>query len=134
MDKYRSLEAWKRAHAALLLVLRETDAAYHPRSRALFDQLRRSTISIEANVVEGYALGTPMYFKKHLRIAMGSAAEAECLARAAGEMGYLNEAITKQILEILGGTMRTVRGLLSKPLAFRAPSGTTPHSPLPRRP
>src|SRR2546427_7872348 len=58
MRSYQTLVAWKRAHEALLLVLRATDAAYHPRSRSLFDQLRRATISVEANVVEGYALNT----------------------------------------------------------------------------
>jgi four helix bundle protein len=58
MDKYRSLVAWQRAHALVLLVLRTVDARYHPRSRALFDQLKRAVISIEANIVEGYALST----------------------------------------------------------------------------
>jgi len=53
MEKYRSLVAWQRAHALVLLVLRTVDARYHPRSRALFDQLKRAVISIEANIVEG---------------------------------------------------------------------------------
>ncbi|MGH2609026.1 MAG: four helix bundle protein, partial [Tepidiformaceae bacterium] len=53
MYRYRSLEAWKRAHAAAVLALRATDAPNHPRTRALFDQIRRAAISVEANVVEG---------------------------------------------------------------------------------
>src|SRR3989454_7868250 len=87
MHKYRSLVAWQRAHEAMLLALRTSDAAFHPRSKALFDQLRRAVISVEANIVEGYALSTPLQFRRHLRIAMGSAAEAESLTRAAGELG-----------------------------------------------
>jgi four helix bundle protein len=132
MEKYRTLEAWRRAHATLLTVLRQTDAAYHPRSRALFDQIKRAAISIEANIVEGYALGTPAYFKKHLRIAMGSAAEAECLTRVAREIDYLSEVTTTEIIDGLGATMRTIRGLLSKPLAH--PRTVKYHSPLPKRP
>src|SRR5213080_2869130 len=85
MHSYRRLEAWKQAHAALRLTLRATDEAYHGKSRALFDQLKRASISVEANIVEGYALGTPALCRRHLRIAFGSAAEAECLALAAGE-------------------------------------------------
>ncbi len=53
MRSYRTLVGWKRAHEALLLALRATDAAYHPRARSLFDQIRRAAISIEANIVEG---------------------------------------------------------------------------------
>src|SRR3989441_444169 len=83
MDSYKTLEAWKRAHAAVLLVFQETDRARHPRAFGLFDQLKRATLSVEANIVEGYALGTVGLCRRHLRIAFGSAAEAECEARAA---------------------------------------------------
>jgi four helix bundle protein len=106
MQKYRSLDAWKRAREASLLVLRATDQAYHPRALPLFGQLRRATISIEANIVEGYALGTPQQFRRHLRIAIGSAAEAQALAELAVEIGYLpappSAAITAGLDRVLG--------------------------------
>ena len=89
MHKYRSMTVWQRSHALVL--------AYHPRSRALFDQLRRAAISVEANLVEGYALGTPLQFRRHLRIAIGSAAETECLMRTADEMGYLPNAPVQEM-------------------------------------
>jgi four helix bundle protein len=112
MYKYQSLDAWKRAHAALLLVLRSTDAAYHPRTKNLFDQIRRAAISIEANIVEGYALGTPGLCRRHLRIAVGSAAEAECLIRVAGELEYLDRKTTGEIEALLGGAMQMLHGLM----------------------
>src|SRR5689334_23710336 len=62
VHKYQSLEAWKRAHRAALVAHRATDAAYHPKSRDLFNQIRRAAASVEANVVEGYALGTTPQF------------------------------------------------------------------------
>lgn len=58
MHKYRSLFAWQQAHKVAVLALTQCDSAFHPRSKALFDQLRRAAISVEANIVEGYALGT----------------------------------------------------------------------------
>ena len=96
--------------------LRVTDSAYHPRARAAFDQIRRAAISIEANVVEGYALGSPRQFRKHLRIAMGSAAEVECLVRLAGELGYIPKEQAIVLEELLGATMRVIRGLLRAPI------------------
>src|SRR5207249_2330130 len=101
MHSYRRLEAWKQAHAALRLTLRATDKAYRGKSPALFDQLKRASISVEANIVEGYALGTPALCRRHLRIAFGSAAEAECLALAAGEADYLTMAIVNQLEDML---------------------------------
>ncbi len=125
MESYRSLEAWKTAHEALLLVLRAADASYHPRSRALFDQLRRAAISVEANIVEGYALGSPRYFQKHMRIALGSAAEAECLARVAGELAYLPSEVVDGLEALLGDSMRRLRGLIRR---ARRPPRPTPHA------
>ena len=117
MYKYQSLEAWKRAHAGAVMVLRVTDRAFDSRYRGLFDQIRRAAVSVEANIVEGYALGTTPQFLRHLRISMGSAAEAECLVRLAGEQGYLPKEACLQIEETLGGTMRALHGLLRKPPA-----------------
>ena len=101
MHKYRSMIVWQRSHDLVLCALKETDKAYHPRSRALFDQLRRAAISVECNLVEGYALGTPPLFRRHLRIAIGSAAETECLVRTAAEMGYLTQERTNEMAALL---------------------------------
>jgi four helix bundle protein len=112
MYKYQSLDAWKRAHAAALLAHRVTDAAFHPKSRDLFNQLRRAAGSVEANIVEGYGLGTSRQFARHLRIAMGSAAEAESHLRLAVELGYLPAEPGRQLESLLGGAMRAIHGLL----------------------
>jgi len=116
MHKYRSLAIWKRSHELLLCTLRSTDASYHPRSRSLFDQIRRAAISVEANLVEGYALGTPLQFRRHLRIACGSAAEAECLIRAAGELNYLAIDVVKRLEALLDEVLAMLFGLLRKPI------------------
>ena len=99
MDSYKTLEAWKRAHSAVLLVFQATDRARHPRAFGLFDQLKRATLSVEANIVEGYALGTVPLCRRHLRIAFGSAAEAECEARVAKELEYLPVSVVERWAE-----------------------------------
>src|SRR5947207_12749864 len=114
MHSYRRLEAWKQAHTALRLTLRATDEAYHGKSRALFDQLKRASLSVEANIVEGYALGTPALCGRHLRIAFGSAAEAECLVRLAAELGHLPAHACEQLEALLSRAMQMRRRLLRK--------------------
>jgi four helix bundle protein len=74
---------------------------------------------VEANVVEGYALGTTPQFIRHLRIAMGSAAEAESLVRLATELGYLSAAVASELEGLLGGAMMAIRGLLRSPPATK---------------
>ncbi|SRR5690348_14176561 len=119
MYKYRSLDAWKHAHAAILVTLRSTSSA--PRDHwAVFDQLRRAAVSIEANIVEGYALGTVPLFRRHLRIAIGSAAEAECLVRLCGELGYLPAEVGKRLEQELDATMGCIAGLMRKGVPQKA--------------
>lgn len=112
MNKYRSLAAWQHAHELALLTLRSTTRGYRPESRALFEQLRRATISIEANIVEGYALGTPLQFRRHLRIALGSAAESECLIEIAREVSALSEPDLKRMASLIDGVLKTLFGLV----------------------
>jgi len=120
MHSYRSLAAWRHAHAALLGVLRATDEGYQPRARNLFDQLRRATISIEANIVEGYALNTAPLCRRHIRIAIGSAAEAECLIRAVAELEYMDAKAAKALEDSIGMALGALRGLFRSPPVTRA--------------
>ena len=124
MDSYRSLDAWKRAHAAVILVQKSTAELNRPNYWAILDQLRRAVISIETNIVEGYALATQAQCRKHLWIAFGSAAESECLVRIVAELGYLDSAVTTELETLLAGTLRTLRGLLRDP-----PRNPTHHVP-----
>jgi four helix bundle protein len=115
MNSYRTLSAWKQAHTALLMTFRATDAAYHRRKISIFDQIRRAVTSIEANIVEGYALNTTGLCRRHLRIAFGSAAEAETLVRAVGELGYLEEKVAVEIEKVLSQAIGSIRGLMRSP-------------------
>lgn len=122
MYAYQRLEAWKRAHRGLMLALKSLDQAYHPRSKSLFEQIKRAAISVEANIVEGYALGTTPLFQRHLRIAVGSAAEAETLVRVADEAGYLNPVTCRELATIFESTLASLVGLYRSPPPPTAPS------------
>ena len=124
VDKYRSLTVWRKAYEVVLLILRSADAHYHPSSRALFDQMRRAAISVEANVVEGYALGTSALFRRHVRIALGSAAETECLVRIAAEMDYLPQTVIVKAKGPIDETIAMLFALLRRPLPLRDPKSS----------
>ena len=115
MYGYQSLEAWKRADAAVILILRVLESGNNPKTFAIFDQIRRATVSVAANIVEGYALGTVGLYRKHLRIAFGSAAEAEYLLKTCGRLEYIQPDVVDKGEELLGGAMKAIYGLMQKP-------------------
>ena len=134
MDSYRSLDAWKHAHAAVILVHQSTESLTQSKYWAILDQLRRAVISVETNIVEGYALNTQAQLLRHLWIAFGSAAESECLVRAVAELGYLDPSVTAELEVLLGGALRTLRGLLRNPPRNPHAPRTTHHARLAHAP
>jgi four helix bundle protein len=119
MDGYKSLEAWKFAQQLSLGVLEATDGPMARPSWAVVDQLRRAALSADVNLVEGYALGTAPLFRRHARIALGSAAEAQRLLVVAGQRRYLPEATVTVLLHLADRTIACLVGLLrSRRLPF----------------
>jgi four helix bundle protein len=72
---HRSLHAWQEAQAVVLGVLDLARHNWKPYAAALFSQLQRASLSVQLNIVEGYAFGKSPTYSRHLRIAYGSAVE-----------------------------------------------------------
>ena len=115
MHSYKSLIAWQRASALCVATLETIDTAWQARAAALFEQLRRAVISVDVNIVEGYALNTVPLFRQHLRIAIGSAAEAERLLEIAANPGYLQPSAVEPLKPMVDGVLRALFGLLRSP-------------------
>lgn len=112
MDGYKSLVAWQLASALVMETLDAIEKAWHPRSRIVFDQLARAVVSTDVNIVEGWALGTLALYRRHLRIALGSAAEAERLIEIATERGYLDRSVAERLCKISERTTKALYGLI----------------------
>ena len=115
MDGYKSLVAWQAARDLNLATLEATDERLARRTWAVIDQLRRAGISADVNIVEGYALGTQAQFRRHLKIALGSAAEAERLIDIAVERCYLESAVLVRLQSLADRAVRTIYGLARSP-------------------
>ena len=78
MGDYRKLEVWKRAYALALHAYRVT--ARYPRTETygLVSQIRRSSVSVAANIAEGCGRNTDGELARFLRIALGSLTELDC--------------------------------------------------------
>ena len=115
MNSYKSLVAWQRASNLSVRTLEIVDDAWGPRGAVVFDQLRRAALSVDLNIVEGYALNTPAQFRRHIRIAIGSAAETERLLEIAERRGYLTAEQVEPLRRAVDGTLGPLFGLLRSP-------------------
>ena len=131
MRKLESLDAFKCAKSAARSAYRLTLVQPLRQHYALSAQIRRSAVSIPANIVEGYVLGTRAQFVRYLRIALGSAAELSVHLELVEDMGLADSSAARAPRELSDRTVAVITGLLKSLGARPARTLPAPRSPLP---
>jgi four helix bundle protein len=114
MRNFQDLKVWQKAHVLTLDVYRTTHNFPAAELYGLTSQLRRSCVSIEANIAEGCGRRSEREFSRFLRIAMGSATESECHLLIARDLGMLDAAGFKRCSAVLDEVKRMLHRLIEK--------------------
>ena len=116
MRDHRKLTAFHKADALVLSVYERTKLLPTDEKYVLRSQLRRSAISVPANIVEGCARTTTREYLNHLNIALGSAAELAYLLELTGRIyppasgeGHSLPAQANEVIRLLVGLVDGVR-------------------------
>ena len=91
MKSYKELIVWKKAHEMTIDVYGVTRAFPKEELYGLTSQLRRSAVSIGANVAEGSGRRSNNEICRFLQIARGSASETEYHIVLARDLKFLRE-------------------------------------------
>ena len=121
MQQLDSLQAWRSARLVALSAYRLTMEGPLERHFGFADQIRWAAVSIPANIVEGYALGTPAQLIKHLRFALASAAELRCHLELATELELVGSDRSSGVVKDCSRVIALLVGLL-RHLGARVPS------------
>jgi four helix bundle protein len=90
MRDFRTLEVWQKAHGLSLLIYKSTADFPKEEKFGLTSQIRRCSVSIEANIAEGCGRGGDQDFRRFLHIALGSASELDCELLLAKDLSFLD--------------------------------------------
>ena len=122
MQDYHKLNVWQKAHALALDVHRVAGTFPRVDGVALTSQLRRSALSIAANIAEGAGKSGNAEFRRFLHMALGSAAETDYHLLAARDLGLLEAATyddlasrTIEVRRMLGGLIKKVTAAIGAP-------------------
>jgi four helix bundle protein len=112
MQDFRRLEVWQLAHEATLAIYRFAAGFPSDERFGISSQLRRASVSIEANLAEGCGRGTDADFARFVQTAMGSASETECHLLIARDLGFLDEPAHRRLEEKLQRVKRMLASRL----------------------
>ena len=116
---YRDLIVWKEAMSIAEFVYSATGTFPKEEMFGMGGQMRRSAVSIAANIAEGFGRAQRRPFIQFLRIAQGSLKELETHALLCGRVGLLSEESTGELCsrcERLGRRLVTfIRSLERRP-------------------
>ena len=91
MKDFRQLTVWQRAHQVALGIYKLTRDFPKDELYGLTSQMRRSSVSIAANIAEGCAQRTDPAFCRYLIIALGSGAELEYHLLLSHDLGLVSD-------------------------------------------
>ena len=88
---WKDLDVWKKAHSLVLGIYKLT--AKFPKAEAfsLVDQLRRSSYSVPANIVEGQSRNTTKEYLSFLYNARGSVEEVRYFLLLSKDLEYIGK-------------------------------------------
>lgn len=109
---YQDLIVWQKAMNLVKDIYTETRNFPKTEQYGLTAQIRRSAVSVPANVAEGQARNTTGEFKQFLGISRGSLAELETLLILSRNLDYLDEIKFKSLIFQCSELNRLINGLL----------------------
>ncbi|MHC4957950.1 MAG: four helix bundle protein [Planctomycetota bacterium] len=111
MWKYERLLAWRRAQSLAVAVTKASLGLPAPLQGSLGEQLRRSALSVPSNIAEGSAGSKPQY-RRHVRIALGSAKELESQLQLYRDLPFCEPAVAHDLVQRATEVKRLLIGLL----------------------
>ena len=98
IKRFEELEIWQAAKEFAVEIYKVTDPKTFKGDHSLRDQIRRASVSIMANIAEGFDRNTKKEFINFLAYSLSSASEVKSHLYLIRELGYLNSEISETLL------------------------------------
>jgi four helix bundle protein len=112
MSTYKDLFIWQKSVALTLSIYKLTSKFPKEELYGLISQMRRSAVSIPANIAEGRRRESDKEFRRFLLISYGSGAELETHIEISKQLGFLSEADAQNLDQQLSEVMRMINKML----------------------
>jgi four helix bundle protein len=110
---YRDLRAWQKGMDLSQKMYLATQSFPKHEMFGLVQQIRRASVSVPANIAEGWGRGTTGDYIRFLRTSRGSLCEVETELQLAQRLGYVRDAEIAGLLHDVDECSRILQGLIA---------------------
>ena len=111
-EGFKSLTTWQKAYNFALDIYKAAKEFPKDETYALVSQIRRASVSVSANIAEGYERQHRKEYLQFLMIAKGSLGEVETYLMFARDLGYMDAANFESLENKRQELARLLRGLV----------------------
>ncbi len=108
--KFEDIQAWQEARVLVNQVYKLTRDGVLSKVFGLRDQLQRASVSVMANIAEGFDCDSNIEFGRFLGIARRSAVEVQSLLYAVSDIGYVSPEEFKSTYDQANKTKALISG------------------------
>ncbi|MGB3094533.1 MAG: four helix bundle protein [Microgenomates group bacterium] len=113
ITRFEDFPIWKESINLVKEVYKLTSNKYFSKDFGLRDQLRRASVSINSNIVEGFEKNNNNEFIRYLKIAKGSSGEVRSQMYISREIDYVTEEEFVKISNLLDNLSRQIGGFIN---------------------
>ena len=129
LHRFEDIEAWQKARSLTKEIYACSGNGNFAKDFGLCDQIRRASVSIMANIAEGFDRGGTKELSNFLSIAKGSVGEVEAQLYVALDQEYISHDQFKNLFAMTSSTKKLIAGFMIylnrtsiKGIKFKKPS------------
>ena len=111
---FKELKVWQKAHELVLEIYKATNAFPSSENYCIISQIRRSSVSVAANIVEGHIRRSDKDFAHFLNIAEGSLEETKYFLLLSLDLDYLKQVDYNALLGLADEVGKILHGFNKK--------------------
>lgn len=113
-NRLEDIQAWQKARQITRLIYEATAEGQFAKDFGLRDQIRRASVSIMANIAEGFGRRSDKEFANFLNMAHGSASEVQSHLYVALDLSYIDQTSFKNLSALLEEASRMTLALAQR--------------------
>lgn len=113
IQKFEDIQAWQKARELNTEIYIITKNVRFTKDFSLCDQIRRASVSILANIAEGFGRKSKKEFANFLSMAHGSAAEVQCHLYVALDLHFIKQEDFNSLYKQIEEVSKMIKGLIN---------------------